>query len=393
MTRAVHIAGGEILTPDGLQPGTVTIADGAIQSITDPFTERQDAINGAGLIVSPGFIDLQINGGFGHDLATDPDAMWELGRRLPRYGVTTFLPTIISGPPATTAATLDAFRRRPLDYLGAEPVGAHFEGPMLSPQQPGVHPTEHLVPPSLRVIDRWSAGNGVALVTIAPELPGATKIITELAGRGVTVAAGHSNATEHQARAGLAAGITMVTHLFNAMAPLDHRRPNLVGLALAAEELTVGLIVDGIHLDPCVVAATWKAKRPKGIVLVTDAVAPMGHGPGRYEFAGTTVTADECCVRNEAGALAGSILTMDQAVRNLIAYTGCPTSCALEAASTTPATVIGETVRGRVQPGAIADLVLLDQNLHVQATICAGRLAYVADSARHRIPAPHTEGV
>lgn len=400
---ATRIVGGRILTPQGQQDRTVTIVDSTIESITDTYTkpgsdtgpgsgsDPDHDIDAAGLIVSPGFIDLQINGGFGIDLLGDPHAMWELGRLLPRHGVTTFLPTIISSPPEATAAALDALGHRPPCYRGAEPLGAHFEGPMLSPRRPGAHCVDHLVAPGNKVIEPWTRDNGVVLVTIAPELPNAPAVVAELVSRGVTVSAGHSDATADEAKRGFDAGITLVTHLFNAMAPLGHREPNLVGVTLAENGVAAGVIVDGVHVDPVVVAAIWNAKGPAGMVLVTDAVAAMGQGPGHYELAGRSITADDRGVRNADGTLAGSDLTMDLAVRNLVAYTGCDPTHGLAAASTTPARIIGETQRGRIQPGALADLVLLDQDLEVQLTFCAGELVYVADTASDRLPARHRE--
>ncbi|MGH1493598.1 MAG: N-acetylglucosamine-6-phosphate deacetylase [Acidimicrobiales bacterium] len=389
MTSPLHIVGGRALVEGAFRPSTVTIVDETIDSIAEPTDQDGQIIDADGLLISPGFIDLQINGGFGIDLVDDPEGMWALGSRLPQCGVTSFLPTIITSPSAVNSASLEALHKRPASYRGAEPLGLHFEGPMLSPQQPGAHPKQHLASPTMQVIDGWSRAAGVALVTIAPELPNAMSIIAELVDRGVTVAAGHTEATDEQAFAALDAGVTMVTHLFNAMSPLGHRQPNLVGVALASRELPVGLIVDGVHVDPTVIAATWHTKGAAGIALVTDAVAPMGQGPGRFEFAGQHITADSRCVRNSAGTLAGSILTMDQAVRNLTAFTGCSSEDALATATATPAQLVREFRRGCIARGAIADLVLLDDELNVELTICGGRIAYVSDSARLRLPATH----
>lgn len=344
-------------------------------------------IDADGLIVAPGFVDIQINGGHGIDLLSSPERLWELGNALPQHGVTSFLPTIITSPPACTDTAMAALRRRPTNHIGAEPLGLHFEGPMLSPSRPGAHPPEHLRSADSALISTWSRGNGVALVTIAPELENATAVIAELVDRGVTVSAGHSAANADQARAGMAAGVTLVTHLFNAMSPLGHREPNLVGVALAAPELATGLIVDGVHLAPEVVSLAWQAKGANNTVLVTDAVAPMGLGPGTYQFGGRATEANDREVRTADGVLAGSILTLDQAVRNLVLFTGCEPAEALLAASATPARVIGESQRGRLTDGAVADIVLLDHNLKVAATICRGRVVYAAASARGRIPA------
>lgn len=349
-------------------------------------------IDAEGLIVSPGFVDIQINGGFGVDLVSEPNRMWELGAHLPAHGVTSFLPTIITSPSHRTDAALAALRSEPEDHRGAQPLGLHFEGPMLSPARPGAHPVQHLATADPAIIAEWSRSNGVSLVTIAPELVNATTIIDALVNRGVTVSAGHSEATADQTRAAMDAGVTLATHLFNAMSPLGHRDPNLVGVALSDSTLAASVIVDGVHLAPEIVSLTWRAKGPTGLVLVTDAVAPMGMGPGTYRFGGITTQADDAGVRTEDGILAGSILTMDQAVRNLVTFAGCRQAEALLTASTTPATVIGETDRGRLDSGAIADVVLLDQDLQVMVTICRGRVAFVSEAARTRVPTELLDG-
>jgi N-acetylglucosamine-6-phosphate deacetylase len=390
--NTIQIVGGEIHNPKGFTKGTLTIADDTIEAIADPgATETGLQIDARQLLVSPGFIDLQINGGFGIDLLTEPSKVWELGQHLAQHGVTGFLPTIITSPPAATNTMLESLARRPADYVGAEPLGAHFEGPMLSQKRPGTHPVEHLVMPKPELINGWSRDRGLALVTIAPELPGALDVIEQLVAMNVVVAAGHSNANTADAHAGLAAGITMVTHLFNAMAPFHHRSPNLVGVTLAEPQLTAGLIADGVHVHPVTVAATWNAKGPEGIALVTDAVSAMGQPPGRYQLADEAIMSDGISVRNGDGNLAGSVLTMDRAVRNLISYSRCASYEAITSATTTPANLINENHRGRLAPGAAADIVLLDKELKVQMTLCSGKLAYVAEEARARVPTLPTE--
>ena len=345
-------------------------------------------IDADGLLVCPGFVDLQINGGFGCDLAGDPDSMWELGRLLPRHGVTSFLPTIVSSPPPVTDRALAAIGRRPADHRGAEPLGLHFEGPMLNPGRAGAHSPVNLVTPDPELIDHWTADARVALVTIAPELPGALELIERLTAAGVAVAAGHSSASATEAAAGFDRGVRMVTHLFNAMAPMSHRAPALPGAALADDRVAVGVIADGVHVDPVVVKVAWKAAGRSRFVLVTDAMAAMGLDPGRYELGDTTVTAEAGSVRTDNGVLAGSVLTMSQAVSNLIDFTGCSTADAVAAASTTPAAVIGATDRGHLNPGAVADVVLLEPDGSVAITVCGGSVSHVADDAVDRLTDP-----
>ena len=381
----VEIGGGSVLVGEALESRSVTLAGDTIASVDVPGGESD--IDASDLIVSPGFVDVQINGGFGIDLLSEPAGMWQLGRQLPSTGVTAFLPTIITSPAPARRAALDALQRRPDAFVGAEPLGLHFEGPMLSADRRGAHRADLFVEPSATLIDGWSRAAGVALVTLAPELPGADPVIRELVDRGVAVSLGHSTAGSDDARTAVAAGASAVTHLFNAMAPLGHRQPNLVGLALADSDLVAGLIVDGLHVDPVAVSAAWNAKGPTGIALVTDAVAALGQPPGEHRFAGRSLTVDETGVRNRDGTLAGSALAMDQAVRNLVDFTGCPVPDALVAATRTPADMVREKRRGRTEAGAAADLVLLDADLQVQITICAGRVTYVAEGARTRIVA------
>jgi N-acetylglucosamine-6-phosphate deacetylase len=257
---------------------------------------------------------------------------------------------------------------------------------MINPQRAGAHRPEHIVAPALAIIESWSRRDGVVLVTLAPELDRSGEVIGELKRRGVTVAAGHTMATVTDALDGFVAGVSMVTHLFNAMAPLNHREPNLAGFALAERSLFAGIIVDGVHVHPTTVAVAWNALGPSRMVLVTDAVAAMGCPPGEFQLGERAIVSDGKSVRNSDGTLAGSVLTMDDAVRNLVIFTGCTAADAMTAASTTPADAIGDSTRGRLAPGQIADLVLLDQDLQVQITICAGEVAYSADAARHRIP-------
>ncbi len=349
-------------------------------------------VDASDLLIAPGFIDLQINGAFGIDLSTEPSAMWDLATLLPRFGVTSFLPTIITAPLARYCEAIDALAA-PQTAIGphAVPLGLHFEGPMLNSIRAGAHPAVHLRAPDLEVIDGWSRERGVALVTLAPELAGADDVADELRRRGVVVSAGHSDANLVEAGAAFGAGIALVTHLFNAMAPLGHRAPNLVGAALTNRGVVAGVIVDGIHVDPVVVDLAWRCKGPEGLLLVTDAVAPMGLSDStgtRPMLADETIRSDGESVRRPDGTLAGSLLSMDQAMRNLMAFTGCSSVAALRCASTVPAQVIGEHRRGRLARDAVADLVVLNDALEVQMTFCSGRPAFIADGAERRLSRP-----
>ena len=335
-------------------------------------------IDAAGLQLAPGFIDLQCNGAFGHDFTTNPATIWPVAAELPRYGVTAFLPTIITAPLETTTQARQILRQGPpAGWQGALPLGLHVEGPFLNEAKKGAHNPLHLRPPTLEAVADWSPEQGVSLVTLAPELPGALEVIEALAGRNVVVSAGHSLGTYAEAQAGFAAGIRYGTHLFNAMPSLGHREPGLAGALLTAPDVTVGLIPDGIHVHPAVIELIWRTKGASSLTLVTDAMAALGMLPGQYQIGdqAVIVTAHDC--RLADGTLAGSILSLDAALRNLIDFTGCSLEEGLATITTTPATLLDQADRhGRVAPGALANLVLLTPGLTVVKTIVAGQVVY-----------------
>lgn len=403
--RAVSVvAEGQVLRdPLGAEEDTrrweasdLTISDGHIAARRGDNAADGVVVDASGLYVVPGFIDLQINGGFGHDITTDPASLWTLGHRLTATGTTAFLPTVVSSSTQARTAALDALRDRPNGYLGAEPLGLHFEGPLLNPGRGGAHRPDALS--EVADIDHtsWSAASGVRMVTLAPELDGALDCIEGLVARGVVVAAGHTAAAASEAEAAERVGLSAVTHLFNAMASFGHRSPNLVGYTLGStsSSLAAGVIADGIHLDPLAVSTAWRALGPQRLFLVTDAVAAAGMTAASLADDPVTlerrrVTVDETGVRLPDGTLAGSALTMDQAVRNMRQFTGCTVSEAIAVASTTPAGVIRELQRGRLVTGAIADVVLLDMELRPVVTICQGRLAWIDELHHSRIQPLH----
>jgi N-acetylglucosamine-6-phosphate deacetylase len=379
----LYIAHSTILTPrerivDGavLTDGDRIIALGTVDQLSCP-AEAQ-VLDATGLVLTPGWIDLQCNGAFGHDFTLTPGTIWEVGAGLPRYGVTAFLPTIITAPLAVMAAAQEVLRQGPpVGYQGAIPLGLHFEGPFLNPAKRGAHNPAHLRLPDLGAISGWTPDAGVRLVTVAPELPGAPALIRTLAARGVVVSAGHSAATVAEAQEGFAAGITYGTHLFNAMPALDHRAPGLAGALLADRRVVTGLIVDGIHVHPAMVALAWHAKGAARLNLVTDAMAALGMPPGRYQLGDHVVQVDGRSARLDDGRLAGSLLSLDEALRNLIAFTGCALADALATITTTPATILGAVERrGQIAPGYAADLTLLTPEMRVVTTIVAGQVVY-----------------
>ncbi len=349
------------------------VACGSIGSMHLPAD--LDFVDGGGHFLAPGFLDLQVNGGFGLDFTADPATIWAVGEQLPRYGVTAFLPTIITAPLSVSrAAQMEIIVGSPPGYRGAIPLGLHIEGPFLNPAKKGAHNPAHLRLPSPDLVADWSPDTGVALVTLAPELPGALETIAALAGRGVVVSAGHSAATYAQAEAGFAAGMRYGTHLFNAMPALHHREPGLTAALLNVPTLTVGLIADDIHVHPDLVRLVWQLLGPSRLNLVSDAMAALGMAPGQYLLGDYAVTVTETDARLADGTLAGAILPVDGCLRNLIHCTGCAVEDALATVTTTPAALLNQTRKGRLAPGADADLVLLDGELRVLKTWVGGEL-------------------
>ena len=371
-----------ILTPQGrLENSGILIDQGKIAAIGSPhelaLPLNCPLLDGNGSTAAPGYIDLQLNGGFGLDFTQNPETIWQVAAGLPRYGVTSFLPTIITSPAETTRKAQEVWRSGPpAGFLGANALGLHLEGPMLNPGKKGAHNPAYIVLPSLDVIADWTPENGVWLVTLAPEQPGALEVIAELHRRGVLVSAGHSMATYSEAELGFAAGIRKGTHLFNAQPALDHRQPGLATTILTNPLVKAGIIPDGIHVHPAMVKLAWKAKGVEGIVVVTDAMAALGMPPGEYLLGDYAVRVDETSARLANGTLAGSILTLDAAVRNMIDFCGCSLAEAVAMVTASPANLLGLTNKGRLSPGADADLVLLDTNGRILTTYIGGQLVY-----------------
>jgi N-acetylglucosamine-6-phosphate deacetylase len=315
----------------------------------------------------PGFIDLQINGGFGMDFTSNPETIWQVGERLTRFGVTSFLPTIVSSPHETVQKVQAILRiGPPKGYHGSRVIGLHLEGPYLNPEKHGAHNPAYLRLPEPDGYDHWNPANFVRLVTLAPELPGSITAVETLVKHGVVVSAGHSQADIEQSQVAIEAGIRYGTHLFNAMPPLDHRQPGLVGSLLTDKRIIAGMIVDGIHLHHSIVNLAWQILGSQRTNLVTDAIAGLGMPAGEYLLAGRTIHGDGSSARLKEGTLAGSLLSLDQALRNLITFTSCSLGDAIPTVTQVPARLLRlNTSLGNLSIGAKADLVFLDRNLQV----------------------------
>lgn len=376
------ITHAEVVTATGrLRDRAAVIEEDRIAAIVPasdaPIGTGAEVIDAAGQLLAPGFIDLQVNGAFGHDFTADPASIWEVAARYARYGVTGFLPTVITSPLETIAAAQDIVCRPPARFSGAEPFGLHIEGPFLNPARKGAHNPSYLRLPDLAAVSSWSPRTGVRLVTLAPELPGALEMIAELSSRGILVSTGHSTATYAEALAAFDAGARYGTHLFNAMPPLAHREPGLPGALLTDDRVCAGFIPDGIHTHPAIIRLVWKQLGRERFSMVTDCMAALGMGPGRHLLGDFEVFVNGDSARLADGTLAGSILSLDQGLRNLVRETGCSLEDALATVTTTPAKLLGRaSERGQIAPGYVADLVLLSPDLQVQATIARGRIVY-----------------
>jgi N-acetylglucosamine-6-phosphate deacetylase len=355
------------LVDGGLVPGDVEIEDGRIAAY------GLASAGGRGIAV-PGFIDLQVNGFGGVDfLEADAEGYRRAGEALLETGVTSYLPTLITAPEEQLVA---AMREVPLPGPGPTIIGVHLEGPFLAPRRLGAHPPSARRDPDIALLERLLAAGPVRLMTLAPELPGADDLIGILQVRGVTVSCGHSDATAEQANAAFDRGARTVTHLFNAMRPFGHRDPGIAGAALARDDVIVQVILDGIHLAADTVAVVWRAAAGR-VALVTDAMAGAGVSDGSYSIGSLEVVVRDGAVRGPNGVLAGSVLTMIDAVRNLHAL-GVPLAEAVAAATAVPARVLDMPSLGRLGLDLPADLVVLNDNLEIESVLARGQAHVVA---------------
>ncbi len=362
------IKGGQLATPEGLVAGDLHF-EGDLITGAEGGGGRIDA---DGLIVAPGLIDIQINGGFGHDFTQDPTTIWDVGRRLPEFGVTAFVPTIVTSPDGVTDLAIDVVAgRRPADYRGAEVLGLHFEGPWISPEMHGAHNVDHIADPDPDVAEKWAGSGRVSIVTLAPERPGASAVLRRLTKDGVVVSVGHTAADFETATRAFTDGATLATHLFNQMTPLRHRDPGTVGAALLGAKHCL-LIVDGLHISDGTLEIAWRLLGPDRVILTTDAMAALGLGHGTYPLGDGPVTVGDDGPRTADGRLAGSIVTLPKAIANLTASTSASSTDAIRCATANPASALSLDDRGSLEGGTRADLTLLDDNLEVVATYVGG---------------------
>ncbi len=378
------ICDADIYTPAGIKRGaTLRIEGTRIAGVDTVSSEGEERIEGRGLLLVPGLIDLQCNGLCGYDVLDGAAAtIAGLAEVLPRFGCTAVLPTIVSSQPADLLRCVAAIAQCVAEPPpGAAILGAHQEGPWFNPAYSGAH-----IPANLRTFDlaeweaiRAAANDTVRLVTLAPEVPGNEDAVAAIVAAGVIASVGHSGATYEEAQAAAAHGARMTTHLFNAMTPFLHRAPGLSGAGLDLAELVPGIISDGIHIHPATIRLVARARGIHGLALVTDAAPAAGMPPGAYTWQGRQVTWDGETIRLPNGGLAGSALTPIEALRCYIRCTGLSLQDALPAMTSTPARILGlEKERGSIVEGARADLVLLTPDLQVHTTLVGGLVAYRA---------------
>jgi N-acetylglucosamine-6-phosphate deacetylase len=374
----VSAVAGRLLVDGNLVRGALVLDEGRIAEVRLGDVGALPETRLDAELISPGLVDLQVNGGFGLEVGGDAAALRALAARLPSTGVTTFLPTAVSTGPADYRAVAAAFASA-RGAAGARMPGLHLEGPLLAPARAGAHRGDAIAAAGATlddVLDDLLAAGVLRLITIAPERPGALALIRRLTQAGVVVSVGHTDATFEQTVAGIDAGATLATHLWNAMSPLHHRAPGAVGAALADDRVTVMLIADGIHVHPAVLHIALRGKGPGRVALVTDAIAAAAAPPGRYALAGVEVVSDGQSARLADGTLAGSTLTMDRAVRMMAGLAGARLEDALAMASTVPAAAIGLADSGRIAVGQAADLTLWSAAMEVTATLIGGKVAY-----------------
>jgi N-acetylglucosamine-6-phosphate deacetylase len=396
MGARLLITGARVLTPGGEWPRGWIAVEGRRIAATGQGEPPPGAAAGAdllaadGLVAMPGFIDLHVHGAVGVDVMDgDPEGLRRMARFLAGHGVTAWLPATMTATGPDIERALAAVRAvaGPVDG-GATVLGAYLEGPYLSPARAGAQDVT-----LVRAADRAEAARlldpGVARVlALAPEIEQNRWLVAEAAARGVTVAAGHTDATYDQALHAVEDGVRHVTHAFNAMRPLGHREPGMLGAALVMPELRCELVADNVHVHPATMRLLVQAKGPGGVVLVSDAVRATGLPEGAYTVGERPAFSMDGAIRLADGTLAGSVLTLDRALHNLQAATGRPLAELWPAASRSAAQAIGvDDAKGSLEPGKDADLVLLDPALRVVVTVVEGAVVHGGDRLPRR-PAP-----
>jgi N-acetylglucosamine-6-phosphate deacetylase len=374
------LVGCRVVTPAAvIEQGRIVVGGGRVTEVGTDRPDRGFVVHLGGRWVLPGFIDLHVHGGGGADLVSgDPDEVLRAARFHLAHGTTALLASLVTRPGGDLGRLVglvsDLARRRVPGEAAL--LGTHLEGPFLSPDRPGALDPRGFRPPDHACVDSLlEAGRGtVRMVTVAPELPGATRLIRSLARRGVVAALGHTAAGYDEARAGVSAGARHATHLFNAMPPFHHRQPGAVGAILEDPRVSCELILDGVHVHPAAARLAWSALGPQRLVLVTDAMAGAGMPDGSYRIGSIEVRVEGGRAMTHEGAIAGSTLTLDLALRHASEILGVDMVVAARLLATNPARILGlDHERGSLEPGKVADLVVLGDDLTVDHVMTGGR--------------------
>ncbi len=378
---------GTIMTPfQSLEDGLLVIENGRIVSVTDnkedlSMLKNAEMIEARGQYIVPGFIDLHVHGGGGADVMDgEVEAIKQIASTHARFGTTAFLPTTLTMTRKEIIRSLHSIREAKFRSTGAaEILGVHLEGPYINSAKKGAQNEEDITQPSIEEFLKYNQASGhlIRLVTLAPEMPGAMDFIRFLHQQNIIASAGHTDATYQQMQNALQEGMTHVTHLFNAMRGLHHREPGVVGAALSDSRITAEVIADGIHVHPVILKMIHRMKGTQKMILVTDAMRATGLQDGTYDLGGQEVIVNKGQARLKDGTLAGSVLTMNKAVYNMVNQAGIPLTDALQIATCNPAKCLGiDNHKGSLEPGKDADLVVLNKDFEVQLTMVSGKVVF-----------------
>jgi N-acetylglucosamine-6-phosphate deacetylase len=375
-TTLLHV--GRAITPlTEIPDAGILLREGVIEAIAPraamgtPAGARE--IHVTDKIAVPGFVDVHIHGAGGHDVMEgSTKALGTVARTLAEHGTTSFVATTVTADPEATCRSVEGMAKyiaaqHATEEARAEVLGIHFEGPFISPLRRGVHPAQWIKQPSAELLDRFlrTAAGNARILTLAPEIFGAMPCIDAARKAGLVVALGHTDATYEQARAAIARGARHAVHVYNAMRPFSHRDSGVIGAVLTSPDVTAELIADGVHVDEPAMRMLVQAKGAGGVILVSDGTAATGMPDGTYTLGTLQVTVSGGVCRNAEGKLAGSTLTLDRALRNIVAL-GTPLVDAVRMLTLNPASLLGiEFKKGVLRAGADADVVLLDDALHV----------------------------
>jgi len=386
MKKTCVIENGMVITPSKMiEEGVVAFEGGKITAVGQKncvkVPKSAKVMDASGKIVAPGFVDIHIHGGKGRDVMdASCEAVKEIAKFLVSHGTTSFVPTTVSAPRLDLLRAVKAVKTTIEGGTdGAEVLGVHLEGPYINLEKSGAHDIDYVRSPSIDEFEEiWEASNrAVRIVTLAPELEGSKMLIQKLRELGIVASIGHSNATYAQAVDAIKHGVRHATHMFNRMSGFDPREPGVVEAVLVHDELTAELICDGIHVHSVAMNLLTRVKGSKKVVLVTDAIRAAGMPDGEYALGRQRIFVKDGISRLESGDFAGSTLTMDMAVRNIMKSVGTPLQTAVRMATINPAAVVNiDENKGSLEPSKDADIVIIDDQINVYLTIVNGKILY-----------------